>query len=724
MKKTLKAVLFLMVPVFTLSLFACKAETDTEYVEVEKIVEVEKKPDSTPPQKIIAGENPAKAGNACVLLSWKNPDDEDFYGTKITFVPAAEGVTQPLVILGEKSKDSSALIRGLDNGTEYTFSLFALDKTHNEAQKVELKAAPVDSSDMSPPAEVTGLKSVATAGRIGLSWNDPKDEDLFGIEITYKESSAMTRSLAKMEEKSVFAAPGLQYIEVPNLANGTEYTFTVKTMDTSGNKSAGVTVKATPVAVDSKEPLKIDLSVPPERSNTPITITANITTAAQSVDRVVYKKDGSEVASKLLVDSSAIPAKKGGTDRTWTFEITATDETANGTYTVAAIDSDGREETAQIPISNFDFTAPKVVSGLAAELSSDKTSVTLTWKDPDDEDFDHVEICFVSNDGTSDSGKSETVEVKKGVQTKVFDVEPSKAYYEYYIVTVDTLRNKSPEIPIKVYVAAVSKIPEGFVEIPATSISGTEKWIPASTVFVSERNLEIASFYMSDHEVTRGEYKAVMGIDPSEANAYDKAGNKLTGDDNVKNNPVNNISWYDALVYCNTLSIKEGLTPCYAIGGKTHPSEWGAVPTECDSTWDAATCDFKANGYRLPTEVEWEWAARGGENYTYAGSDTIGDVAWFTGNTGDSGSRDVKTKNKNGYELYDMSGNVFEWCWDRYGSISSDTPSTGSDSGSCRVLRGGCWFLDDEKAQVDYRFDHDPYRRYGHYGFRVVCNAR
>lgn len=574
MKKTLKAILFLMVPLFTLSLFACKAETDTEYVEVEKIVEVEKTPDSTPPQKIIAGENAAKAGNACVLLSWKNPADEDFYGTKITFVPAAEGVTQPLVILGEKSKDSSALIRGLDNGTEYTFSLFALDKTHNEAQKVELKAAPVDSSDMSPPAEVTGLKSVATAGRIGLSWNDPKDEDLFGIEITYKESSAMTRSLAKMEEKSVFAAPGLQYIEVSNLENGTEYTFTVKTMDTSGNKSAGVTVKATPVAVDSKEPLKIDLSVPPEKSNTAITITANITTAAQSVDRVVYKKDGSEVASKLLADSSAIPAVNGSTDRTWTFEIKAADETANGMYTVAAIDSDGREETAQIKIDSFDFTAPKVASELAAALSSERTSVTLTWKDPDDKDFDHVEICFVSNDGTSES---ETVEVKKGVQTKDFAVDPSKAYYECYIVTVDTLGNKSSGISKKVYVAAVSKIPEGFVEIPAVSISGSETWTPASDVFVSGRKLEIASFYISDHEVTRGEYKAVMGIDPSTAKAYDKDGNELTGDDNVKNNPVNNISWYDALVYCNTLSIKEGLTPCYAIGGKTHPSVNGVL---------------------------------------------------------------------------------------------------------------------------------------------------
>ncbi|WP_288604744.1 SUMF1/EgtB/PvdO family nonheme iron enzyme [uncultured Treponema sp.] len=99
------------------------------------------------------------------------------------------------------------------------------------------------------------------------------------------------------------------------------------------------------------------------------------------------------------------------------------------------------------------------------------------------------------------------------------------------------------------------QVPEGFVKIPAALIAGTENWMPeASLVFVSGREIEIASFYMSDHEVTRGEYKAVMGSDPSTEKAYDKDGNNLTGDA-VKNNPVNNINWYDALVYCNTLSI-------------------------------------------------------------------------------------------------------------------------------------------------------------------------
>ena len=265
--------------------------------------------------------------------------------------------------------------------------------------------------------------------------------------------------------------------------------------------------------------------------------------------------------------------------------------------------------------------------------------------------------------------------------------------------------------------------PKGFRFVKGVTITGTESWTPESEVFVSGRSLTIPDLIVSDHEVTRGEYKAVMGKDPSTASAYDKAGNELEGDA-VLNNPVNYVRWYDALVYCNKRSMAEGLTPCYSIKQSPNPDNWGTVPTEWDDTWDAATCNFDANGYRLPTEAEWEWLARGGENYKYAGSDNVDDVAWTYSNTNDSGTREVKTKASNGYGLYDMSGNVWEWCWDWWdGDISDSTAADGATSssfGSFRVPRGGSWLYDYYGCPVAERNCSSPCDRYSSDGFRVV----
>ena len=579
--------------------------------------------------------------------------------------------------------------------------------------------------DTTAPADVTEPVAAAKNSSVVLTWKDATDEDIFGCLVSWKAES-QGRAFVALEKDSLIAAKGQQGCVVTGLTNGTKYTFTVKTMDTSGNTSGGVTVDATPVVVDSKETMKIALSVPEAKSNTSVTVTVNVETAAEKIVDVVYKKDGTEVASKLLADSSAIPAEKDNTDnKRWTFKITATDETANGNYTVAALDSDGREEAAQITIDNFDFTPPAKVSISAIKdvYSSDNSSITLSWTNPADSDFDHVEISYTFTDITGDSVKSKA-EVVTGTEKTFEGIDGNKIRYTYYIASVDKLGNKSNEVKYNVSVnKTVSNVPEVFVKISAASIKGTETWTPESKVFVRGRELEIASFYMSDHEVTRGEYKTLMGKDPSSASAYDKDGNRLTGDDAVKNNPVNYISWYDALVYCNTRSINEGLTPCYAIGGKTDPKDWGSVPSSSNSTWNAATCDFTADGYRLPTEAEWEWAARGGENYTYAGSDDIDEVAWYTSNTNDTGTRDVKTKKKNAYGLYDMSGNVWEWCWDWYDSISGDTASTGPASGSDRCPRGGSWSINASLAQVANRVSSSPDYRSNIYGFRLVRNA-
>ena len=262
-------------------------------------------------------------------------------------------------------------------------------------------------------------------------------------------------------------------------------------------------------------------------------------------------------------------------------------------------------------------------------------------------------------------------------------------------------------------------VADKFIKVQGISITGTETWTPESKVFVSGRKLEIKAFYMCDHEVTQAEWKAVMKTTPSPSDM-------APTDGNADNNPVNYVSWYDAIVYCNRRSIQEGLTPCYNKSDSTVPNDWGNVPKFGDyDTWkESVTCDFAANGYRLPTEAEWEWAARGGENYTYAGSDDIDEVAWYSVNTDKKGTREVKTKKPNGYGLYDMSGNVQEWCWDWYSnSITDNTPAAGASSGSDRVFHSSAWYHNNNDCGVAYRNGNTPSLQSRVSGFRVVKTA-
>jgi len=262
---------------------------------------------------------------------------------------------------------------------------------------------------------------------------------------------------------------------------------------------------------------------------------------------------------------------------------------------------------------------------------------------------------------------------------------------------------------------------------------GTLKYVPAGSFqrdSTSTNISTVSAFRMSEYEITRAQFLAIMGTDPGNA-TYS------TG----TSDPVQMVTWYHAIAFCNKLSIAEGLTPVYSVSGINFATlTYAAIPTISDTTWDAATANWSATGYRLPTEMEWMWAAMGatsGSGYTsptyltgYAkpfagsnGTNAIGDYAWTWENSEVYGtSQPVGTKLPNELGLYDMSGNVWEWCWDGYGGYPTGTQTDyrGAASGTYRVVRGGSWYDFAANATVAYRDGSTPDSLYYYLGFRVV----
>ena len=718
MKNCLKLVLALML--ISSLFFGCKGEIQyvDRIVEKEKIVEVEKTYAAS-----VTFEATGAEGLVNVTMATTTEGAKIYYTTDGTEPSAESSSYSNTVAISEDTIFKAIAVKeGMENSPVSYAKYSVVNKIET---KIETKIEEKEVEKIVYTDKVYASPITFTA----------KDEE-YGVSLSLSTQTQGSKICYTTDGSTPTAGSTIYTQALKIEANTTVKAIAVKEgIEDSPVSVAAVTIKKITQTNLSGEPLKITLTadVPHEngykgnKSNTKVTITANITTAGK-VKKVVWKKNGSLIAKTLLADTEAAAATVSDDNAKWTFDITATDESANGTsYTVAAIDEFGREEAEQITIDNFDFTAPGKVKVTNAVYSSDLSVIILNWTEPGDSDYDHVDISFTSNNGTADSEPSTVESVTKGTANKTYSgIDGAKAYYTYTFVTYDELGNKGADYTYKVSVnTSINIIPEGFVEVTGTTITGNEIWTPSSSVFVSGRSLTIPDLYVCDHEVTRGEFKALMGTDPSTASAYDKDGKELTGE-TVLNNPVNYVNWYVAIAYCNKLSIKEGLDCAYTVSGITDWENlaYSSIPTSSNSTWNAATCDFEANGYRLPTEAEWEWLARGGENYTYAGSNTVGDVAWYNGNTNATGTRDVKTKAANGYGLYDMSGNVWEWCWDWYGSISSSTGGSGASSGDYRVPRGGSWNSGDVGCGVTYRISYSPSDRYKIYGFRLVRSAQ
>ena len=549
-----------------------------------------------------------------------------------------------------------------------------------------------------PTSPLNNATSVSLAPTLSWSCTDP-DGDALAYDVYFGTLNPPTTKVGSNQSATTLARSGL--------SNSTNYYWSVNAIDEYGSSTSSPIWKFTTTAASATPP-------------TVTTTAASGTTSSSATGggNVTSQGSTSVTARGVCWSTSQSPttasSKTSDGIGTGSFTSSITGLTASTTYYVRAYatNSAGTSYGSQVSFTTSagTGTAPTVtttaITGVTTNAASGGGNVTSQGS----ASVTARGVCWsTSQNPTTLDSKTSDVSGTGSFTSSITGLSPSTTYYVKAYATNSAGTSYGNQVS---FTTSSGIISQGMVQVTG------------GTFTAGSTSVTISSFKMDKYEVT---YELWIDVQTwALANGYtDLVAGQNGYNPNGTNNPVTVVNWYDIVKWCNARSEKDGLTPVYYTSSSFIAAN---VYKTGETNIDNTMVSWTANGYRLPTETEWEFAAKGGTlaqstPYVYSGSNTIDDVAWYSSNSGTT-THTVGTKSANELGIYDMSGNVWEWCWDWSGSTypsgGTTDPKGPSTTQTFRLLRGGSFDFDEGLCRVDYRdYSYPDGRSYG-VGFRCV----